>query len=284
MSLKPIRIVTDSTCDLPEDLVGDLGIIVVPLYVRFGEKSFREGVDISREEFYRRLGEGERPSTSQPAPGDFYRIYESHVEAGEQVMSLHLSGKLSGTVNSALGAKNLICDEYEDAQIAIVDSHSASLGLGQMVTEAALMAQEGRSEEEIRTSLSRMVSNARAILVVGDLDYLSRGGRITKAQAFFGSLLNVMPLIALEEGSLSPVARAMGMKGALKKMIEFIENKCAGAAPSRIAFVHGSLKEEMEALAALGNDAFPDAVKISGRAGAVIASHVGPSVMAALWH
>jgi DegV family protein with EDD domain len=253
--------------------------------VRFGDKSYREGLEISRDEFYRRLEEGnERPSTSQPAPGDFMKVFEEFAAAGDQILSLHISGKLSGTVNSALSAKNSILDDYQDAEITILDSQSASLGLGLMVKEAALMAQEGKAMGEIIGALESMIRPNYAILVVGDLDYLSSGGRLTKTQAFFGNLLNVMPIIALENGSLKPVDRAFGVQAAIRKMIAFIGEKSSQKPPRRIAFVYGSMKDEMETLRALCKEAYPHAQTISGRAGAVIASHVGPKVMAALWH
>lgn len=139
-----IKIITDSTCDLPDELLKKYDITVVPLYLRFGMKTFKENVEISREEFYNKLAlEKELPTTSQPSPGDFLKVYENIINKGDVIISLHISGKLSGTVNSAQNARIMILDENKSADITVIDSQSAGPGLGLIVVKAAQMAKEG---------------------------------------------------------------------------------------------------------------------------------------------
>jgi DegV family protein with EDD domain len=239
--------VTDSTCDLPDELVEKLGISVVPLYIRVNSRSYREGIDLTWQELYEKISTGpELPTTSQPSPGDFFSVYEKIVENGDSIISIHISTKLSGTFNSALAARGMILDEYENARIDVLDSLSASWGLGIMAITAAEMAQQGASQEEIVDTLKNAISTARGLIMANSLDHLFKGGRISRSQAFLGNLMNIVPVIYLHDGLLTSVDRAMGSKAAVRKIGELMREKTTETPPSFISLITGTRENELD--------------------------------------
>ena len=188
-----VKIVTDSTCDLPPELAERLGITVVPCYVMMDDVSYKDGVDIQADEFYVRLTSSPRlPTTAQPSMADFLSIYQALSAPGDSILSIHVSSKLSGTVNSAEQAKAELGDS---ADITIVDSGLASIPLGLNVITAARLASEGKSLDEIAGELARDLSRTNCFFLLDTLELLQKGGRIGKAQAFLGSILNVKPIL-----------------------------------------------------------------------------------------
>jgi DegV family protein with EDD domain len=201
----------DSTADLPPELVEQWNLAVVPCLVHFGQTTFREGVDLGRAEFYRRLAAAEvSPTTSAPGPGVFEEVYRRLAAGCDQIVSVHLSSKLSAVFNAArLGAQ-----EVTGAEIAVVDGGSVSMGLGWQAVLAARWARQGRSLEEIVDGLTASRPHARVFALLDTLEYLRRSGRVNRVVAALGALLNVKPLVSVEGGEVLPsVAFARGAEG-----------------------------------------------------------------------
>lgn len=284
-SVTLVRIVTDSTCDLPPEIREMHGITVVPLYVRFGAKSFRDGVDINLQEFCSRLEDkGQFPATSQPSPADFLTAYEKIVEEGYAIISIHISRRLSGTVNSAQSARNLILEEKETATISIVDSLTASTGLGIMALEAAKMAEEGRGSDEIQKAIREMAAGNGGIALVSSLEHLHRGGRISRAKAFIGDILHMKPLIILQNGELVLHDQEMGVEAALRRMLEYLYDTCAGRQPETMAIITGTMRKERDWLQEMISRDYPHTEIITSEMGTVIGTHLGPESLVLMWH
>ena len=247
-----VKIVTDSTADIPVQLAQELEITVVPIYVRFGEKVYRDRVDISEDEFYQRLLESPvHPATSQPTPSDFADVYQKLSKEAGEIVSIHLSSKVSGTYNSALQGRELAGTK---CHIEVVDSSSLSMGLGLIAMAAARLARAEKSLPEIMDEVKQAMAGMHLLGVLDTLKYLLLGGRIGKAKALLSSVLNVKPLLTMREGELVPAGvvrtRAKGVErlyGLVKSILNIQE----------IAIVHSttpgeasSLKERIAAILA----------------------------------
>ena len=212
-----IRIITDSTCEAPEALLRHPAVTVLPLYVLFGQTSLKDGVEISHDEFWKRLPTANPlPSTSQATPADFLDPIKRYVAGGDEVIILTISAKLSGTYDSA----EMALQELPGAPVDLVDSRSVSIGLGLMLQEAVNLIEAGASRDVIVARLIRMREKIHIIFVLETLEYLQRGGRIGKAQAFVGTLLKFKPLLAIVDGEVHPVARVRSRAKALETAIE----------------------------------------------------------------
>jgi DegV family protein with EDD domain len=209
-----VAVVVDSTSDIPQQIREELNISVVPLSIIYGSESFLDGVEMSGDEFYKRLIEGHvHPTTSQPSPGQFVEVYERLARDHDGIISIHVSGKLSGTVRSAHQAAEMV----PDVPIRIIDSGSVSMGFGFLGIEAAEMARAGKSLDEIASHIEGKVDNIRLWAVLDTLEYLRRGGRVGRAGALLGTLLNVKPLIEIR-GEVLPAERVRSHKKALARM------------------------------------------------------------------
>lgn len=237
MCLSQVKIVTDSTADLPKELAAKYGITVVPLKVIFSddEPPLRDGVDIDTEQFYRRQVErNEYSRTSQPTPSEFCSLYRDLSASCSSIISIHLSSALSGTCQSALMAKDML----PGLDIEVVDSRMASMGLGLIALEAARAAGEDKTKTEIISAVKHMISGAELFFIVDSLDYLARGGRIGKAQAFLGTLLNIKPILFLKDGVVHPLEKARGRTRAIDKLAQIIVEK-TGNGRFKCALMHG---------------------------------------------
>ncbi len=231
-----VQVVTDGTADLPPETAEALGIGVVPLYVHFGDEQLRGGVDISNEDFYARLESSkELPRTSQPAPADFLPFYRAALDKGP-VLSLHVTAKLSGTFNAALVARQEILNDTPDAQISIVDTEQVSMMLGILATRSVEQAEAGRSLGEITDWVQAAIPRARTLIVLDTLEFLAKGGRLGRGQAFLGGLLNVKPMLEVRGGEVHPLERARSRKKALDRLVQLTLNE----SPAELAVVAGS--------------------------------------------
>jgi DegV family protein with EDD domain len=268
-----VRIVTDSTADLTPEQQRAAGITVVPLNVHFGDQVFRDHVDLSAEEFFSRLkASPQLPRTSQPSVGAFEEAYRKLRDGGDEIVSVHLSSKVSGTYNSALMAAQSV----GDGQIEVVDSLSTSMALGFMALEGAKLAKAGRDRKAIMERLQALVPKARVICVVDTLTYLERGGRIGKARALLGSLLNVKPILQLKDGEVVPVGRARGRPQALSKLVELLERD---GKVSQLAIMHGAAQADAEKLRDRVASQHPGLDILLTETGAVLGTHTGPGVI-----
>jgi DegV family protein with EDD domain len=268
-----VRIVTDSTADLTKEQQQAAGITVVPLNVHFGDEVFRDHVDLTADEFFRRLkGSAQLPRTSQPSVGVFEEAYRTLRENGDEIVSVHLSSKVSGTYNSALMAAKGV----DEQAIEVVDSLSTSMALGFMALEGARMARAGRDRATIAARMRALVPKARVICVVDTLTYLERGGRIGKARALLGSLLNVKPILQLNDGEVVPIGRARGRPQALNKLVELLERD---GQVSQLAIMHGAAQADAEQLRERVAASYPGLDILLTEIGAVLGTHTGPGVI-----
>jgi DegV family protein with EDD domain len=268
-----VRIVTDSTADLTPEQQRAAGITVVPLNVHFGDQVFRDHVDLTTDEFFRRLkASSQLPRTSQPSVGAFEEAYRKLLEGGDEIVSVHLSSKVSGTFNSALMAAQSV----GDGKIDVVDSLSTSMALGFMALEAANLARAGRDRQTVAECLRGLVAKARVICVVDTLTYLERGGRIGKARALLGSLLNVKPILQLKDGEVVPLGRARGRPQALNRLVELLERD---GKVSQLAIMHGAAKTDAEQLRERVASTYPGVDIQLTEIGTVLGTHTGPGVI-----
>ena len=267
-----IAIVTDSTSDLPKDVVEKHGITVVPLNVRFGMEEFKDGIDIDNDEFYRRLQiESDLPTTSQPSLGDFSEVYRSLIAEHDGIVSIHISGKLSQTINSAIqGARDV---DSDGEKIKTIDTGQATIPLGLIVIEAANAAASGANLAGVVKAVHDAMGRARFYGLVDTLEYLVKGGRIGRAKGFIGGLLKVTPIITLEDGESSPVTSPRTRRKALAKLKELVEE----AAPLDQLAVHYSTEpEEIERLAVDLAHLAPEGGVMISQIGAVVGTYAGP--------
>jgi len=268
-----VRIVTDSTADLTPEQQRAAGITVVPLNVHFGDEVFRDHVDLSTDEFFRRLkASPQLPRTSQPSVGAFEEAYRSLRQGGDEIVSVHLSSKVSGTYNSALMAAQSV----GEGKIDVVDSLSTSMALGFIALEGAKLARAGRDRQAVAECLRGLVPKARVICVVDTLTYLERGGRIGKARALLGSLLNVKPILQLKDGEVVPLGRARGRPQALNRLVELLERD---GKVRQLAIMHGAAQTDAEQLRERVASSYPGVDIQLTEIGAVLGTHTGPGVI-----
>jgi len=269
-----IRIVTDSTADLPPDVIEKLGITVVPLYVRFGDEVLRDRVDISEDQFYHRLTHDPvHPGTTQPTPQDFARVYRELAKEADGIVSIHLSSKLSGTYSSALQAKEIVGDI---CHIEVIDSLWVSMGLGVLAMDAAAAASAGKGMQQIADEARAMIPRIKYLAMFDTLKYLHLGGRIGKAKCLLGSALNIKPLLTMKDGEFHAVGRARTRSKGMERLFEFA--KGAGDI-SDIGVVHSTTPDDAQALVERLAPILPNARLIVARLGPVLGVHAGPGTL-----
>ena len=269
-----IRIVTDSVSDLPPALASANDITVVPCYVIIGNETYKDGVEITADRFYSRLGSLSRlPTTSQPTIGDFQEVYQRMLDQGHQIVSVHVSSKLSGTVNSATQAKAALGDS---SQIEIVDSQLASAPMALAVLSAAQWAREMPDYREVARRVRQSLVRNHGFVLVDTLEYLQKGGRIGKAQAFVGGILKVKPILTIRDGEVHPVERPRSMERAKSRIIEIARE----LAPVRQVNVSYST-DRVQALALraeLAELVDPEHL-IESRFGPTLGTYLGPNAL-----
>lgn len=270
-----LKVVTDSTADLPAELATELNIAVVPEYVRFGDKIYRDRLDISEDEFYQRLLQDPiHPSTSQPTPQDFAGLYRELSKEAEGVISIHLSGKLSGTYNSALRGKELVENK---CPIEIVDSQLLTMSLGLLVIEAAAIAKSGKNIQQVVEEIKQTIPNIHFLALLDTLKYLALGGRIGKVKALLGSMLSVKPMLAIKDGELVPVSQVRTRAHGIDKLFDFVKN---ATSIQDLAIVYNTTPDEALNLAGRMGSMFPKERIRLARLGPALGVHAGPGVLA----
>ena len=270
-----IRIVTDSSADLPAQLVEELGITVVPLYVRFGEKVYRDRVDISEDEFYQRLlHDSIHPSTIQPTPQDFANVYQKLSLEADGIISIHISAKLSGTYNSALQGKEMI---EKGCPIEVVDSMTTSMGLGLIDITAATVAKAGGDLQSVLEEVKQAIPNIHLLFLLDTLEYLLRGGRIGQAKALLGSILNVKPVLTFRDGEVVPAGQVRSRAKGIDRLFDFTKN---ASNIQDLAVVYNTTPDEAQALRERLSTIFDkEQIKLS-RVGPMLGVHAGPGALA----
>ena len=270
-----VKIVTDSTADIPKSMVQELGIEVVPLKVRFGEEEFLDGVDLTPDEFYQRLASSATlPVTSQPSVGEFVEVYRRIAEESDGIVSIHVSSVLSGTIQAATQAKeqaNLQCP------LEVVDSYQASMGLGMVVLAAARRAVDGGDFESVAQTARDTVGKCECFALLDTLEYLEKGGRIGKARAFMATLLKIKPMIILKEGIVHELAKERTRKRAIARLGTLTRDF---APIEELAVMYSGESASAAALAEELRDLLPEGREpILTQFGPVIGTYTGPDAL-----
>lgn len=271
-----VKIVTDSTCYLDPNWLSEHEVLWVPLLVNFDSRNAREGVDVENREFYAYLRTAKSlPTTSQPSAGDFAEVYRKVAEEGTSVISIHISGGISGTVNSAqTGAAAL-----PNADITIVDSRTTGLGLGFMVREAVELAETGASKGEVLERLRYLVENVKTRFVVSDLMYLHKGGRIGGAAAIIGSALQIKPILHFRDGKIDVLQKVRTERRAFETILNLLAEESKDSNPTAFAIVHADAPEKAEEVASMVRSRFAHINPEVREIGPVIGTHTGPGLV-----
>jgi DegV family protein with EDD domain len=273
-----VKIVTDSTSDLTLEIASELGITVVPLNVHFGTEigteTYRDGVDLTAEDFYRRLEQNKTlPTTSAPSPGIFAAVYDKLAEETNEILAITISSKLSATYKAAIDATKL---RKSKARLEIIDSLSAMVGLGLIAISAAKAAKAGASLDEVIAVVHSSMRRVDFRLAFDTLEYLRKGGRIGKAQAFLGSTLKVNPILTIRDGATEGVTRVRSRAKAMDHLCNFA---ASFSNIEEVAIEDATTPDEAETLIERVSSAFPKERMYRMKVGPVIGTHVGPHVL-----
>jgi DegV family protein with EDD domain len=275
-----VVVITDSTSYIPSALILRHGIRVVPLSLVWGNEVFRDGVDMMPAEFYARLKTAKvMPSTSQTTPDEFKKIFAPIVEAGNSVLAVLISSKLSGTVDSAVQAKQA----FPGAKIEIVDTLTTAMALGFTTLAAARAVQGGADLAEAAEAARRAMLCSGIIFVVDTLEFMRRGGRIGGAAAFLGSALNMKPLLTLHEGKVEAIDKVRTKGKAVDRMLDLIEEQIGSRRPVHIGTVQAAAEEEARLLLKRASDRFHPEEAFFSEVSPVIGTHVGPGTIGLAW-
>jgi DegV family protein with EDD domain len=271
-STRPVHIVTDSTADLTDELIGDLPVSVVPLSVEIDGQTYRDGVDITREEFVTHLRNGAFPRTSQPSIGAFQETFNPLIEEGYDIVSIHIAHQLSGTFNSATQAAAALNTD----RISLVDSTTVSMGTGFQVLEAAQMARDGHSASEIAAFIEQRKYDQHLYATLETLEFLRKGGRIGRAAAMLGSALKLKPIVRVRDGVVEPVERVRTYRRALERLAGIYEESQPF---DHIAVLHLDAAKEAETLVNRIREIQPNIDVVTGSIGTVIGAYGGPGLV-----
>ncbi|MGI8847954.1 MAG: DegV family protein [Candidatus Dormibacteria bacterium] len=269
-----VSLVTDSTSDLTSEDAHRFGIRVVPLTVRFGDEQFKDGVELVASAFYERLRSGDhQPSTSQPSPEAFAAVYRQLLVSDDDVViSVHITSKLSGTLQSA----HLASQEFGDRRVRVIDSGTASGGLQVLLFATLEDIVAGKSADDIVTALEGRINRTGIYMLLDTLIYLQRGGRIGRARAFLGGMLKVKPLLACHDGEITPVARARNEQQGVDLLFEKV---AAVGELEAVAAYHADNSTKLGPLRARLAGAYPELTIRSGEIGPVVGTYVGPGTV-----
>jgi DegV family protein with EDD domain len=273
-------IVLDSTADFPDASEHFPNWRVVPLYVNFGTDSFKDGVELTAHEFYERLRTSqETPTTSQPTPGDFLATYEE-LGAYERILSIHIASNLSGTFQSAGTA----AQQLGDGRVRTIDSESASVAISMLALAIQRRLDRGTTDDEIDELVARYRGDHGLLFTVETLEYLARGGRIGRAKAFAGQLMNVKPILSIRDGEVLPIKRVRGNRKAMQEFVDTLETQTVDSPSLRVGIAHADAPERMEQLEKMVRDIRPQAqIEMETNLGAVIGAHAGPGTVGFFW-
>jgi DegV family protein with EDD domain len=273
-------IVVDSTADFPEAPQRFPNWRVVPLYVRFGDESFRDYVELGPDTFYERLRESEiTPTTSQPTPGDFLTAYDE-LSGFERIFSVHIAGKLSGTIGSARSAAR----ELGGDRVRTIDSESASAAIAMLGLAIQRRLERGTDDEEVDALVDRYRQRAGLLFTVDTLEFLARGGRIGRARAWAGELLHIKPILGIEQGEVLPVKRVRGNRKAFLEFAAAFHDDTRDSRNLRVGIAHADAPERAQALAEMVRGTRPQAeLELVTQLGPVVGAHAGPGTVGFFW-
>jgi len=273
--LPRIKIVTDSTCDLPDYLVKQLNIIVVPLKVYMDEEEFIAGIELSSEEFYKRMPKlKETPSTSPPSTMEFYQAYEEAADEADHIISIHISRLMSETIVSAENARMML----PSMDIRVFDSKTTGASLALVLIVASMAINEGRNIDEVCAITEEAISKVRVVGYASTLKYLIKGGRIGRARGLVGTLLNRIPILSVYEGETSSLSTVRGVDNAIDWIIEFLREEGLNA-DSIISLTHGDIPDVADIFRERVRKEFNCDTIFLGLIGPVVGAHLGPGAL-----
>ena len=272
-----VKIITDSVADLPKDLAFELGIDVVPLTVNFDTKSYLDGVELESDKFFKMLGEAERlPTTSQVSPGVFMDVFENNLKEYDHIICITISSELSGTYNSALQAVNIL----ETDRVTVIDSRNVTFAEGIIAIRAAIRALDGYSPEDIIGGVNCDIESIETRFVVDTLEYLLKGGRLSKTEAALGTLLNIKPILALRDGALKSHGKIKGKKKVIKALLSELEAISGGNRIETLGLFHSMNPEELQVLRREIEENFDIGKIYESKVGSVVGVYSGPGALA----
>ena len=280
MKNRKVAIVTDGACSLSPARGEELGIHIAPVYLTFGDKTYRAGMDLDDAEFYKLLAASKKlPTTAQPTGADFLNIYKKLADEVDEIITIVISHHMSATIQSAEMAR----EQFDKIPVHIVDSESVSLGLGMMSLAAAKAAEQGQDAQAILKRINVIKQRLNVIFTVKTLEYLHKGGRIGGATAFLGSALDIKPILYINDGRIEPLEKQRTRIRSISRLLELTKEK-AGAQPIHVAILHGNTPEEAQQLELLVRSQFNCAELITADMGPVIGVHAGPGTLGLVFY
>lgn len=271
-----IKVIADSTCNLSQDTLDEYDVCIAPIPIRFGDETFEEGVDIDRDLFYKKIEEtGIMPTSSQPTPAWFGRYYKELHQQGHSILVITVTGKHSGTFNSASMAKSLV----PEANVHVFDSKSISLGTGWMVLEAVRAIKAGVAQSDVVSHIEAIRERARLFMTPATLKYLQMSGRVGTLQGALASLLSIKPIIHLKDGLLEVMENVRTRGKALNQLIVRLEEAVGRTAPINLAVMHARAREDGLAVLERAKDVFNVQETLFGDLVASLSAHGGPGII-----
>lgn len=275
-----MRIFADSASDLPKEFFEKENVVLFPLRVHIENEEFEDIRTINSLKVYDAIRNDIRPKTSQVSPDEMLNAFEKLAKDGEEGFYIAFSSELSGTYGTAMMASEQIREEYPDLKLTVLDTKAASLGYGMLVKEAVKLRSQGHPLKEIIERVTSMADHTESLFTVEDLDYMAKGGRISKGSAFVGGLLNIKPLLHVENGKLVPIEKLRGRKKVIKRIVELMEERGEQLEKQIITISHGDDEEFANLMKEAIEEQFhPKSVEIY-MIGSVIAAHTGPGTLA----
>lgn len=278
-----IALVTDSLSDLTPEIISEYDVKIVPIRILFGEEVFKDRVDITDEQFYERLRRSDvMPKTSQPSPAEFEEVYKELLKSHDHVVSIHISIKLSGTLQSATIAREAL-DESDRGRVHIIDTLSGAMGEGLIVHAAGEAIKKGKSIDEVVAEVRRAIDASGIIWIPGSLKYLHKNGRIGGASALLGGILHIMPLIGCKE-SVYTIEKIRGLKNAAPKFIDYMRKSIKPTTDLVICIINNNMHKEAKELEEAVLGSFSVKKLFRAGMGAGIGSHIGPDTFGVAWY
>jgi DegV family protein with EDD domain len=270
-----VKIVTDSLSDITDDLAQELGVTIVPLYVRFGEEVYRDRVEITTDEFYHKLVHGDTlPTTTQPSPGDFLGVYKKLAKETDEILVVVVSSVLSGTYQSAMQAKDMIEDK---CRIEVIDSRKVAMSLGLIVIKAAKAAKAGADLDKLADLVRKAIPRSHLVIYFDTLKYLAKGGRIGKAQGLMGAMLSIKPILTIKDGEMAPLTRVRSPAAGLDYLYNFVPGFSKIEA---VAVEHATTPAEADGLVERLSSIISEERIYRSIVSPVLGTHAGPYALA----
>ena len=280
MKTTKVAVVTDGACSLTPVQGNELGVHIAPVYLTFGDNTYRAGVDLSSQKFYELLSASKKlPTTAQPTAGDFVKIFEKLADDVDEIVTVVISHHMSATIQSVEMAKQ----QFDKVPVHVIDSESVSLGLGMMAIAAARAANQGQDGQSILELVNSIKQKMNVIFTVRTLEYLHKGGRIGGATAFLGSALDIKPILYITNGRIEPLEKQRTRKRSVRRLVELMSEK-VGDNPVHVAILHGNIPEEAGQLERIVRDQFNIVDMITSDMGPVIGVHAGPGTLGLVFY